>query len=193
VFYNDFIGVFIVSGTLFYFYFCFYIYFASFLETHLKFSTFNILRMQRLLIFILPLIFFTACNRDVKYQHEIDEDKIVAYVEKHKLNATRTSSGLYYVIDTLGIGDHPLATSNVTVAYKGYFTDESVFDQSDSAGITFNLGQVIKGWTEGIPYFKPGGKGKLLIPSELGYGNRAINGIPAGSVLIFDIHLIDIK
>jgi FKBP-type peptidyl-prolyl cis-trans isomerase FkpA len=149
--------------------------------------------MKRLIIFLLPLLVFCACKKDVKYQYQIDDEKIVAYLEKHSLIATKTETGLYYIIDTIGSGIHPTASSYVTVAYKGYFTDEKVFDQSSSSGVRFNLSQVIKGWTEGIPYFKKGGKGKLLIPSALGYGNQSKDGIPAGSVLIFDIHLIDIK
>ncbi|MCX6297073.1 MAG: FKBP-type peptidyl-prolyl cis-trans isomerase, partial [Bacteroidetes bacterium] len=59
-------------------------------------------------------------------------------------------------------------------------------------GITFGLNEVIKGWTEGIPYFKKGGKGKLIIPADLGYGSDDYNGIPGNSVLIFDIKLIDV-
>lgn len=87
----------------------------------------------------------------------------------------------------------PTAASNVTVAYKGYFTSGTVFDQSPSAGISFGLNNVIKGWTEGIPYFKAGGSGILLIPSSLGYGSSDYSGIPGGSVLIFDVNLISVN
>jgi FKBP-type peptidyl-prolyl cis-trans isomerase FkpA len=72
-------------------------------------------------------------------------------------------------------------------------TDGSVFDQSNSAGVSFNLTSVIQGWQEGIPYFKKGGKGKLLIPSALGYGTQGTSGISPNSVLIFDINLLDVK
>ena len=77
------------------------------------------------------------------------------------------------------------------VAYKGYFTNCEVFDESTS-GITFNLQQVIEGWTLGIPYFKEGGSGKLLLPSALAYGKKGTSGIPENSVLIFDIDLIEV-
>lgn len=87
----------------------------------------------------------------------------------------------------------PTANSNVTVAYKGYFTNKTVFDQSDAAEISFGLKQVIKGWTEGIPYFKTGGNGILLVPAHLGYGNNANGSIPGGSVLIFDVKLVSIN
>ncbi|MBA3901165.1 MAG: FKBP-type peptidyl-prolyl cis-trans isomerase [Bacteroidetes bacterium] len=148
--------------------------------------------MKHLILFLLPLFIFYSCKKEVKYQKQLDDEEILAYIEKHNLIATKTESGLYYVIDSVGTGLHPTASSTVTVAYKGYFTDEKIFDQSSPAGVKFNLSQVIKGWTEGIPYFKKGGKGKLLIPSALGYGNQNKDGIPAGSVLIFDIHLINI-
>jgi FKBP-type peptidyl-prolyl cis-trans isomerase len=60
------------------------------------------------------------------------------------------------------------------------------FDESSASEITFPLQNVIKGWTEGIPLFKEGGSGTLLIPSHLGYGSNDSNGITGGSVLVFD-------
>ena len=87
------------------------------------------------------------------------------------------------------LSSQPTTSDNVTVAYKGYFTNGEVFDQSDSDGISFGLGQVIPGWTEGITYFKEGGRGMLLIPSHLGYGNSGRGSIPGGAVLIFDVDL----
>ena len=101
-------------------------------------------------------------------------------------------SSLYYVIETQGGGQSCNSNSTVKVAYKGCFLDGSVFDESPASGITFNLQNVIEGWTEGIPYFKKGGTGKLLIPSALGYDENDHNGIPGNSVLIFDINLIDV-
>ena len=100
---------------------------------------------------------------------------------------------LYYIINEQGTGTQPTAASNVTVAYKGYFTNGNVFDQSKAEGISFGLNQVIKGWTEGIPYFKTGGSGVLLIPSHLGYGSTNNGPIPGGSVLIFDVKLISVN
>ncbi|WP_369828808.1 FKBP-type peptidyl-prolyl cis-trans isomerase [Flavobacterium sp. 1] len=122
-----------------------------------------------------------------------NDAEIVKYIADNKLNAVKTASGLYYVIDEAGTGKQPTATSNVTVAYKGYFTNKTVFDQSTANGVSFNLQQVIKGWTEGIPYFKEGGSGKLLIPATLGYGSNNYSTIPGGSVLIFDIKLISVN
>ncbi|MEN2401981.1 FKBP-type peptidyl-prolyl cis-trans isomerase [Flavobacterium sp. MC2016-06] len=122
-----------------------------------------------------------------------NEAEIVKYIADNNLTAVKTGTGLYYVINEPGTGKQPTATSNVTVAYKGYYTNKSVFDQSTSAGISFGLQQVIKGWTEGIPFFKEGGSGILLVPAALGYGNYYYNGIPGGSVLIFDVKLISVN
>ena len=148
------------------------------------------------LTFILTL--FIACDSndngnesvDFKAQNEAD---ITAYIADKNLNAQKSDSGLYYVINEEGTGERPTSTSNVTVAYKGYFLNGSVFDQSNANGINFGLQQVIKGWTEGITYFKEGGSGLLLVPAHLGYGNNDFRGIPGGSVLIFEIDLISVN
>lgn len=153
--------------------------------------------MKSILLSLVSLLFVsclsegeTAKNADYTVENE---KEIVDYIATNKLTATRTDSGLYYVVNEAGTGVKPTASSNVTVAYKGYFTNGSVFDKSNSAGISFGLNQVIKGWTEGIPYFKEGGNGILLIPSHLGYGSNGSGPIPGGSVLVFDVKLIKVN
>jgi FKBP-type peptidyl-prolyl cis-trans isomerase FkpA len=141
---------------------------------------------------ILSLLIFTSCGKDNDFEPQTEAD-IIAYIEANDLDATRTNSGLYYVIDSGGSGARPTSSSNVTVAYKGYFLDGNTFDQSGDAGISFGLNQVIPGWTEGIQLFKEGGEGMLLIPYNLGYGINGRSSIPGGAVLIFDIHLISVN
>lgn len=152
--------------------------------------------MKHLLTTLLGLVLFISCTKDnnsiVDYTAK-NELEIKDYIAKNNLTAQRSTSGLYYVIDEPGAGTQPTATSNVTVAYKGYFTNGTVFDQSNAVGISFGLNQVIPGWTEGIQYFKTGGSGILLIPSHLGYGSYDYSGIPGGSVLIFDVKLISVN
>lgn len=123
---------------------------------------------------------------------ETNEAEINAYLEDNSLESQKTASGLHYIIENQGDGAAPTATSNVTVAYKGYFLNGTVFDQSEE-GITIGLDQVISGWTEGIQLFKEGGNGMLLIPAHLGYGSFDYNGIPGGSVLVFDIELLSVN
>ena len=122
-----------------------------------------------------------------------NESEIVKYIADNHLKAKRTESGLYYVIEEEGTGKQPTADSEVTVAYKGAFINKQVFDQSPETGISFPLRNVIAGWTEGIPYFKEGGKGILLIPSNLGYGPDGMGPIPGGTALVFNIHLISVN
>ena len=147
----------------------------------------------------LVAVLFMSCNDKKKEENTTpetntpavsnNEAEIVKYIADNHLNAKRSQSGLYYVIEEEGTGKQPTADSEVTVAYKGYFTNKTVFDQSDEKGISFPLQNVIPGWTEGIQYFKEGGKGLLLIPSDLGYGPQGQGPIPGGSVLVFDIKL----
>jgi FKBP-type peptidyl-prolyl cis-trans isomerase FkpA len=144
----------------------------------------------------------TSCNLDsaknevyidpVDYT-ELNEKQITDYLTANDLVAQRTTSGLYYSIENPGDGEQPTAASNVTVAYKGYYLNGTIFDQSTENGITIGLNQVIRGWTEGIPYFKEGGNGTLFVPAHLGYGSSNNNGIPGGSVLIFDVKLLSVN
>jgi FKBP-type peptidyl-prolyl cis-trans isomerase FkpA len=153
--------------------------------------------MKSTLLALVSLL-FVSCFSDNEASKPVDytvqnEKEIVDYIAKNNLKATKTDSGLYYVVNEAGTGVQPTTSSNVTVAYKGYFTNGNIFDKSDSAGISFGLNQVIKGWTEGIPYFKEGGNGVLLIPSHLGYGSDGSGPIPGGSVLVFDVKLIKVN
>ncbi|PKR81663.1 peptidylprolyl isomerase [Brumimicrobium salinarum] len=140
------------------------------------------------------LLFSTACKKKLSSEEQLkaDIEIIKDYCKENNLEATETKSGLHYIIEEQGNGNHPFANDNVRVRYKGYTTDNKVFDESDSEGITFNLQNVIKGWTEGIPKFKEGGKGVLLIPSKLAYGEKGNSSIPPNTVLIFDVELLTI-
>ncbi|MCK5824867.1 MAG: FKBP-type peptidyl-prolyl cis-trans isomerase [Ichthyobacteriaceae bacterium] len=122
---------------------------------------------------------------------EKNEADILQYIEKNNLTAKKSKTGLYYVISEEGTGSEPSSFSNVTVDYKGYYLNGETFDEGSE--ISFNLDKVIKGWTEGITYFKEGGKGTLLIPAKLGYGYYDRNSLPGGSVLVFDINLISVN
>ena len=146
-----------------------------------------------LYLFTLVLVFISCSDKtDTSFEPETEQD-IIQYIEDNNLNATRSNSGLYYVINNEGSGTRPTSTSNVTVDYKGYFLDGVVFDESNSNGISFRLNEVIQGWTEGITYFREGGNGILLVPYNLGYGESGRGSIPGGSVLIFDIRLLSVN
>ncbi|MCF2949285.1 FKBP-type peptidyl-prolyl cis-trans isomerase [Paraglaciecola aquimarina] len=107
-----------------------------------------------------------------------------------------TASGLQYQVLTNGDGNgHPSASSTVKVHYHGLLIDGTVFDSSVDRGepISFALNQVIKGWTEGVQLMRAGDKFKFFIPSELGYGTGAVGSIPPGSLLIFEVELLEIQ
>lgn len=123
-------------------------------------------------------------------QAEFDQRKIENYLTENNLTAERHESGLYYIIEEEGSADKPNANSEVLVLYQGYLLDGSVFDETDPDNARqFSLTGVITGWRVGVPFIGSGGKIKLLIPSSLGYSGNARPGIPANSVLIFDIEL----
>ncbi|MFT5877556.1 MAG: FKBP-type peptidyl-prolyl cis-trans isomerase FkpA [Salibacteraceae bacterium] len=142
---------------------------------------------------LLGVVSFGSCKKDedpTDYT-TIDKRIIQEYIAANNIDADSTASGLYYVIDKVGVGKTPSLYSDVKIRYKGYLTSGEVFDESNS-GVRLNLSQVIAGWTEGVQKFKEGGEGLLLIPSNLGYGNTATGSIPANAVLIFEIKLDEV-
>jgi hypothetical protein len=114
----------------------------------------------------------------------------------------KTPSGLKYVDETVGTGDSPSPGKDVTVNYTGMLENGTKFDSSIDPSFghvqpfTFKigLGGVIKGWDEGVMSMKVGGKRRLIIPSDLGYGAAGSPPkIPPNSTLIFDVELLGVK
>lgn len=109
-----------------------------------------------------------------------------------------TSSGLQYIDQAVGTGDTAKAGQTVSVHYTGWLTNGKKFDSSVDRGQPFSfrlgVGQVIKGWDEGVQGMKIGGKRKLTIPSNLGYGARGAGGlIPPHATLVFDVELLGVQ
>jgi len=142
----------------------------------------------------------TACQKDETVDYgPIDEGLIKKYITDHNIaNAQRQGSGLYYVpITTVPTAQQAVAGKTVSVLYTGTFLDGRVFDASKNryTPISFVLDkeQVIKGWDEGIALMRKGEKSVLLIPSALGYKDKAAGSIPPNTVLRFEVELMDIQ
>ncbi len=108
-----------------------------------------------------------------------------------------TKSGLKIILKGKGTGAKVDSGDKVTIHYDGYFPDGKFFDSSVKRGQPFQtkigVGQVIKGWDEGVVMLNVGDTAQLIIPSDLGYGSAARGGIPANSTLIFDVFVIDVQ
>lgn len=109
-----------------------------------------------------------------------------------------TASGLKYEDVKVGTGASPERGQMVTVHYTGTLENGTKFDSSRDRGTPFTfkigVGQVIKGWDEGVASMKVGGSRKLIIPANLGYGSSGAGGvIPGNATLLFDVELISIK
>ena len=114
------------------------------------------------------------------------------------MSSTQTASGLG--IEELAVGEGQVAAAGqtVTVHYTGWLTDGSKFDSSKDRKDPFvfglGRGQVIRGWDEGVQGMKVGGRRKLTIPSELGYGARGAGGvIPPNATLVFEVELLAVR
>ena len=116
---------------------------------------------------------------------------------KEVVGFEKTKSGLYYQITHKGNGKKAEAGQKVAVHYTGMLLDKTVFDSSyrrkEPLQFTVGVGQVIAGWDEGILLLHEGDKARLVIPSELAYGNRGAGGvIPPNAPLIFDVELVSV-
>lgn len=132
----------------------------------------------------------------------IDDKLLTDYFAKNNIKATKTASGLYYVIHKKGTGDNAKAGQSVSMLYYGHFLDGKRFDGNMDANynpvgnpFTFVLGahQVISGWDEGVALLNKGTRATLYLPSSLGYGPNNVGPIPPNSVLAFDVEVADIK
>lgn len=116
-------------------------------------------------------------------------------------DTTITPSGLMYIDVKVGKGESPKQGQEVTVNYTGQLVNGTVFDSNVDPKFghvspyttAIGVGQVIPGWDEGLMTMKPGGKRKLIIPSDLAYGSQGQGMIPPDAMLIFDVELLSVK
>jgi peptidylprolyl isomerase len=115
-------------------------------------------------------------------------------IEKKWPQATKTKSGLRYIVEKRGTGGRPQHGQVVTVHYEGMLLNGTVFDSSYKRGAPaqFRIGQVIPGWNEALVEMQKGEKRTLIIPPDLAYGERGFPGvIPPNAYLVFEVELIN--
>jgi FKBP-type peptidyl-prolyl cis-trans isomerase FklB len=129
-------------------------------------------------------------------EENVKEGKTYLEANEKKPGVKKLPSGLQYVVEKEGSGTSPKATDTVKVHYKGTLISGKEFDSSYTRGepAEFEVGRVIKGWTEALQLMKPGAKWKLTIPSDLAYGAGGAGAdIGPNATLLFDVELIEIK
>ena len=165
-------------------------------------------RMNRILLFFLLLCAcFAGCKKtndvaaQIRAQQAVDDKIITAYLKTNNVTAqvvdsAGVSTGIYYVIDTLGTGlDLYTSSTQITVGYKAtLLTTGNVFVSTDEFHPSYILGQTIRGWQLGVPKVKKGGTITLYVPSHYAYGPYAqpTLGLPANAILIFNIKVYNI-
>lgn len=127
-----------------------------------------------------------------------EKEKGAAFLDKaaSEAGAVKTATGLVYIELVAGTGVQPKPTDKVKVHYHSTLIDGTVFDSSVERNepLSFALNQVVSGWTEGVGMMKVGGKAKLVIPSDLAYGDQGRPPtIPPGATLVFEIELLGIE
>lgn len=148
------------------------------------------MKLNHLLI-LMAVLMFAACDKD---HSRMDDQEIQDYLDSHNITAKEHSSGIYYVIHEEGEGKHPLYYSTVIIKYKGYFTNDEVFDETeDDNELESRVDKFVEGFQTGLQLMRPGGKATFYIPSHLAYGKDGSGAIPGWSVVIFDVELVGFK
>jgi peptidylprolyl isomerase len=108
---------------------------------------------------------------------------------------TRLKSGLEYIDDVVGKGPMPKKGQKVGIAYSAAIGNKRIESVTASAPFVFVLGsdQAMKGLQEGVSTMKLGGKRRILVPPELGYGKEEVGSVPPNSIIIYDVELLSIK
>ena len=149
-------------------------------------------------------------NAEMEIRKNEEGKTLSKYLEDNKIKGSPTATGLYYIESTKGNGKKPKMGDTVKVNYTGRLLDGTIFDTSSEAAAkesgTYNpqrpyepiqfvlgAGQVIRGWDEGIALMSSGAKGKLIIPSNIAYGETGQGPIPPYAPLIFEVELVSFK
>ncbi|MBT3244909.1 MAG: peptidylprolyl isomerase [Bacteroidetes bacterium] len=140
-------------------------------------------------ILAIGLLASVSCNKVSDWDEEMT--KLDEYLLENNITAEPTYSGIYYIETLAGSGVPADGGDRVRVKYSGTFLNGNEFDSGEFE-FTIGIGQVIRGWDEGINYMKEGGKAILIIPSNMAYGSSGSQSIPGYTTLLFEVELLDV-
>lgn len=148
-----------------------------------------------LLFFLAGLFSLSSCSTYSEKETSEFDKQIQMYVKKQPVKYEKSDSGLYYYIENEGEGsDFIKLTDEVTFVYEGKFLGGEVFDKHTvDDPVTYKTRVLIGGWKEVFAYLKEGGKCKIVVPPQLGYGDHDLKDIPKHSILVFDIEILDVN
>lgn len=143
----------------------------------------RISRSGRVAVLLLAVLVAASCGDDITFPPDFDSSLNIDLTAM-----TKTASGLYYQDLAVGTGDPAQAGDDATVTYSGWLPDGRLFD-SGAFPFTLRIGMVVEGFDEGVTGMRVGGKRKLVIPPDLGYGNRGKGSVPPNATMIFEVEL----
>jgi len=153
--------------------------------------------LSQVLVVVLFFVVMTSClntdaERAISFEEQwvMDTTSIGSYLRSKNITAMKDASGVRFVIDSLGSGFPPRASSDVRFSYTGRLLSEAVFDKNASAFL--NMKDLVPGFQIGLSLMPAGTKARIFIPSGYGYGTVAQEGIPENSNLSFDIKLLSV-
>ncbi len=156
--------------------------------------------IKSMLLLCTMFIAYTGFAQDPAAQAKQDDKSLTDYFKKNKIKPTKTPSGMYYLITKKGTGEHAKVGQKVSMSYLGKFLDGKKFDANVDDNFknirpfafTLGVGQVIKGWDEGVQLLSPGTRASLFIPSGLGYGPGGRGPIPPNTPMVFDVEVLSV-
>ena len=140
---------------------------------------------------VFAMVGVVGCGDGMTGPEVIEEVEFAASLGINLAAMTKTASGLYYEDIEVGTGERAVATHFVRIAYTGWLTNGEVFDSHDNFEFRLGAGLVVPGFDEGVG-MRVGGVRRIIIPPALGYGSQESEAVPANSIMIFRIELLEI-
>lgn len=142
--------------------------------------------------FLLVLTILLGCNTYSEEDKKLFDHQIQHYLKKRKITCVRSLSGLNYWIKKPGAGHLIRFQDKVSFTYKGTFLNGEVFD-NETKPITLKVSSLIPAWKEIMLELRNGAEVFMIVPPQLGYGDRKLDDIPPNSVLVFDMKIWNVE